>query len=112
MNIGPTGDGRIVPVFEERLRQFGSWMLVNEEAVLATRPWRYQNDTVTSYVWYAVGAVGWLYQILCSTWLVIGWLCYILEAKLSSADLLFAIIWVLCLNTDCCHAGDGDVTEA
>ena len=54
MNVGPTGDGRIAPVFEERLRQFGSWMSVNGEAVYATKPWRHQNDTVTPYVWCAV----------------------------------------------------------
>jgi len=54
MNVGPTGDGRIAPIFQERLRQFGSWMSVNEEAVYASKPWRYQNDTVTSYVWYSV----------------------------------------------------------
>jgi len=54
MNVGPTGDGRIAPVFEERLRQFGAWMSVNEEAVYATKPWRHQNDTITPYVWYAV----------------------------------------------------------
>ena len=54
MNVGPTGDGRIAPIFEERLRQFGSWMGVNDEAVYATRPWRYQNDTMTPYVWYAL----------------------------------------------------------
>jgi len=54
MNVGPTGDGRIAPIFEERLRQFGSWMSVNEEAVYATRPWRYQNDTITPHVWSAV----------------------------------------------------------
>ena len=51
MNIGPTGDGRIDPIFEYRLHQFGSWMEVNEEAVYATRPWLYQNDTVCPYVW-------------------------------------------------------------
>ena len=26
MNIGPTADGRIVPIFEERLRQMGTFM--------------------------------------------------------------------------------------
>ena len=26
MNVGPTADGRIVPVFEERLRQMGMFM--------------------------------------------------------------------------------------
>jgi len=54
MDVGPTGDGRLVPVLEERLHQFGSWMSVNGEAVYASRPWHYQNDTVTSYVWYAI----------------------------------------------------------
>jgi alpha-L-fucosidase len=52
MNIGPTGDGRIAPIFEQRLRQFGDWMLVNDEAIYSTRPWIHQNDTLTPGVWY------------------------------------------------------------
>lgn len=52
MNVGPTKDGRIVPIFEERLKQMGEWLNVAGEAVYSTVPWRCQNDTSTSGVWY------------------------------------------------------------
>lgn len=51
LNIGPTSDGMIAPVMEERLRQIGDWLRVNGEAIYATRPWSYQNDTVANNVW-------------------------------------------------------------
>lgn len=54
MDVGPTHDGRIVPVFEERLRQMGEWLAVNGEAIYASKPWAYQNDTVNSDVWSVV----------------------------------------------------------
>ena len=52
LNVGPTHDGRIVPIFEERLRQIGAWLEVNGEAIYKTKPWKAQNDTVTPNVWY------------------------------------------------------------
>jgi alpha-L-fucosidase len=51
MNVGPTHDGRIAPIFEERLRQMGSWLKVNGEAIYSTVPWGHQNDTLTHNVW-------------------------------------------------------------
>ncbi len=51
MNIGPTADGRIAPIYEERLREVGAWLKVNGEGVYATKPWRKQNDTVTKGIW-------------------------------------------------------------
>ncbi|WAR31295.1 FUCO-like protein [Mya arenaria] len=50
INVGPTKDGRIVPIFEERLRDLGAWLKLNGEAIYSTRPWTYQNDTVTPHV--------------------------------------------------------------
>ena len=52
INIGPTADGRINLLFEERLRQFGSWLQMNGEAIYSSKPWKHQNDTITRDVWY------------------------------------------------------------
>ncbi len=55
LNVGPTHDGRIVPIFEERLGQLGDWLKVNGEAIYASKPWICQNDTVTPNIWYQLG---------------------------------------------------------
>ncbi|ESO99512.1 hypothetical protein LOTGIDRAFT_113714 [Lottia gigantea] len=54
MNVGPTKEGFIDPIFEERLWQFGEWMKVNGEAIRGTRPWKAQNDTINSNIWYTM----------------------------------------------------------
>ncbi|RXN22288.1 tissue alpha-L-fucosidase-like protein [Labeo rohita] len=52
LNVGPTADGTIAPVFEERLRGIGAWLKVNGEAIYATKPWRVQAENATVPVWY------------------------------------------------------------
>jgi alpha-L-fucosidase len=52
VNVGPTGDGTIPPIFQERLLQLGAWMQINGDAIYSTKPWSHQNDTFNPNVWY------------------------------------------------------------
>ncbi|XP_066949010.1 alpha-L-fucosidase-like [Macrobrachium rosenbergii] len=52
LNIGPTRDGRLPPIMEERLRQLGAWLGTNGGAIYGSRPWVHQNDSVTPGVWF------------------------------------------------------------
>ncbi|XP_057333239.1 alpha-L-fucosidase [Microplitis mediator] len=52
MNVGPTKDGIIPPIYEERLRDIGQWLKINGEAIYYTRPFDFQNDTISKDVWY------------------------------------------------------------
>ncbi|XP_050411915.2 alpha-L-fucosidase isoform X2 [Patella vulgata] len=51
MNVGPTKEGTITPIFQERLLDIGAWKFVNNEGIRGSRPWIYQNDTLTPNVW-------------------------------------------------------------
>ncbi|XP_071081997.1 alpha-L-fucosidase-like [Haliotis cracherodii] len=52
MNVGPTKDGLIIPLFQERLLNMGEWLNVNGDAIYSTRPWTFQNDSLTNNTWY------------------------------------------------------------
>jgi len=51
INVGPTKDGRIIPIFEERLRALGAWLDINGDSIYGTKPWTFQNDTETKDIW-------------------------------------------------------------
>ena len=40
LDIGPTGDGRIPVIMQERLLEIGDWMKVNGEAIYGTKLWK------------------------------------------------------------------------
>lgn len=52
MNIGPTKEGTIIPIYQERLLQMGKWLSVNGEGIFGTKPWIAQNDSLAGDVWY------------------------------------------------------------
>ncbi|XP_006883722.1 PREDICTED: tissue alpha-L-fucosidase [Elephantulus edwardii] len=54
LNIGPTKDGIIVPIFQERLLAVGKWLSINGEAIYGSKPWRVQSEKKKNgtTVWY------------------------------------------------------------
>jgi alpha-L-fucosidase len=39
LNVGPTADGRIPVIMQQRLVDIGEWLRINGEAIFGTRPW-------------------------------------------------------------------------
>ena len=39
LNVGPTADGRIPVIMQQRLRDIGTWLRINGKAIYGTRPW-------------------------------------------------------------------------
>ncbi|OXU22311.1 hypothetical protein TSAR_003392 [Trichomalopsis sarcophagae] len=66
MNVGPTKDGIIPVIFQERLRGIGKWLKINGEAIYKTKPWVLQNDTIQKDVWYTHGQNGDIFATLLS----------------------------------------------
>ncbi|XP_063225982.1 alpha-L-fucosidase-like [Bacillus rossius redtenbacheri] len=52
LNVAPTKEGVIPPVYEERLRQLGAWLALNGEAIYSTEAWSHQKDAASPGVWY------------------------------------------------------------
>uniref|UniRef100_H2YIK9 alpha-L-fucosidase n=1 Tax=Ciona savignyi TaxID=51511 RepID=H2YIK9_CIOSA len=52
MNVGPTKEGTISPIFGERLEDFGAWLSINGEAVYGSKPFRIVVDPMNANVRY------------------------------------------------------------
>ncbi|NXJ16106.1 FUCO fucosidase, partial [Odontophorus gujanensis] len=52
LNVGPTKEGVIVPIFQERLLALGRWLDTNGEAIYESKPWRVQTENSTDTIWY------------------------------------------------------------
>jgi len=55
INVGPSHDGKITPIFQERFLQLGQWLQTNGISIYESTPWRSQNDSAVS-VWYTLGS--------------------------------------------------------
>jgi len=44
LDVGPTANGRIPVIMQERLLQIGEWLNVNGEAIYGTDPWRVLSE--------------------------------------------------------------------
>jgi len=70
VNVGPSSDGTISPIFEERLRHLGSWLSINGEAIYDSQPWSSQNDSLSGSTWYTSSKGG---QEQAVYGIVLGW---------------------------------------
>jgi len=68
INVGPTADGRIIPIYEERLRQMGDWLSIAGEAIYKTTPWKAQKDNVTHDAYFTKAKQGDSVYAIFFTW--------------------------------------------
>jgi alpha-L-fucosidase len=52
LNIGPTADGRIPVIMQQRLADMGAWLKVNGDAIYETKPWAGAPENKNASVFY------------------------------------------------------------
>ena len=52
LNVGPTADGRIPVIMQQRLLDMGKWLGVNGEAIYSTAPWDVAFKTTETSAYY------------------------------------------------------------
>jgi alpha-L-fucosidase len=64
LDVGPTGDGRIPVIMQQRLVEIGDWLKTNGEAIYGSRPWRAPGEG--KRIWYT--SQGGSVYALCLDW--------------------------------------------
>ncbi len=67
LNVGPTADGRIPVIMQQRLRDIGRWLKINGEAIYGTRAWKKSStDGIKSSIFFTRNGKD-LY-VICTQW--------------------------------------------
>jgi alpha-L-fucosidase len=67
LNVGPTADGRIPVIMQQRLIDIGAWLEVNGDAIYGTHPWRQAGSANKTNNLYFTAKGKNLYAI-CTQW--------------------------------------------
>jgi alpha-L-fucosidase len=51
LDFGPTADGRMPLLIQDRLLNIGEWLSVNGDAIYRTRPWSVRNEPANNHTW-------------------------------------------------------------
>jgi alpha-L-fucosidase len=66
LDIGPTADGRIPVIMQQRLLDMGTWLTVNGEAIYGTQVWKNRPQSLLPGIYFTVSGSD-LY-VLCTQW--------------------------------------------
>ncbi|GMW00953.1 MAG: alpha-L-fucosidase [Candidatus Hydrogenedentota bacterium] len=64
LDIGPTADGRIPVIMQQRLLDMGAWLAVNGEAIFGSRRWREPKESDSVHYTAKDGVV----YVICTEW--------------------------------------------